>query len=140
MVVCVSILTVTPSLIMSQEPTHPFTEDELYQVMRRFLPRSLAREYAQKAVATPAEPIIPPRQDGREGIPFSNEPYVNFIGDTLGLLSLLSPVTREKVYQYRRRFASKSDAVDERLWNERRMQLKQLLDSNVFPDIKKEID
>jgi hypothetical protein len=93
----------------------PFTEDEIFQVMRRFVPDLEARAVA-------AEMLKPVDSQGESGHG-SRVTSVDFSTDMLILLSLLSPETSEKVEKWRRRLGSEVSEEEQRHWEKRRLEL-----------------
>jgi hypothetical protein len=97
---------------------HPFTEKELFEVMRRFLPAEQAREVALAATIPANE-----RSAGAITNKFAPAEETDFSFDTLVMLSLLSEETREKVERWRRRFGRNPTPDEERIWTTRRAEL-----------------
>lgn len=99
-------------------PDHPFSEQELFAVMRLFLSDGEARDVAaemMKGVTLSGETVD--RAHDPTSLSMSD-----FSFDTLVLLSLLSDDTRRKVEDWRNRFGEPTEAEKQR-WQVRRQEL-----------------
>jgi hypothetical protein len=108
---------------------HPFTTDEIYAALRLIgVPEAEARQSAFEAVNPQAPPYEKSPEDMQPGeLRFSNAPFVQFFGDFLAILSLISPSTNAKVQKYRASNRQESDSAEERQWQLRREELRQAL-------------
>src|SRR5690348_16929733 len=92
------------------EPSHPFSEDELYQALRHIMPDGEARTFARELVQPPRRGIEGPRRPG-PSIPYIPVESTTFSEDLLALLAVQSPELEHKVERYRRQWLSDPRAV-----------------------------
>src|SRR5688500_15957970 len=99
----------------AKSPDHLFTEQELFVVMRLFLPDDEARATAGEIM----QGVNKHGQTVERSAESAVASVIDFSLDTLILLSLLSEETRLKVERWRRRFGEPT-AEAQRRWEARR--------------------
>lgn len=118
-------------------PTHEFTTAEIVDALRPIVPKAEAHrmaEFLTKPVDVDEVLARRPHNRNGPGLSYLDIPTVNFSGDILILLSLLSPETAAKVdrYQAEMRDAGAINRYAEEGWERRRRELKAWRDAG-FP-------
>ena len=101
--------------------THPFTQQEVFEGLRRFFPE----EEARKLAADAAVQAVAPKDSAASGTTPRPEGAIDFSQDVLIVMSFLSEETRAKVERWRRRGGREPSAEEQRAWERRRIELQE---------------
>jgi hypothetical protein len=105
----------------SFESLHPFSEEELYEAMRRILPDSDARSFARETVSRSTQPSAPVPVHTSSSVEYRPVESISFSEDLLALLAIQSPALERKVEEYRRALRGRDwTASEEEEWSKRK--------------------
>jgi hypothetical protein len=125
LVAVASIIAAPAGTALGQRMEHEFTEEELLQVYRRFVPEPEARGLARASLPSANAGKVGELRHSASGMPYRTEEHTDLTFDTLVMLSLLSDEANAKAERYLAAMHGGRVPLAERTqWERRRAEIK----------------